>query len=274
MRWTRTCHGAPPASAVPMCTPGIGDHSLSAVPSSTSLRNTPSRTRRTPLAGSVTASIESVAPSPYIVKSPLKPNRLEYANFWYLASACSTNDQPGGCAKSPTTWPSSCPRTMPGVRNEIVDRPVGRSLLHCPERMVVGCGEHGERLHAPVRRAGRVVRLGHAAVVVAVTDRQHAVAVADRSFAPPPQVPERETANLGPVEGVDVGQRQRAPEAALRHAVGEAASERQRAAVGGEPVTELAGKPRARSTYRAAAARSPSPDAASTRPYVWNANGT
>ena len=80
-----------------------GDQRVRATPSAASLSTTPSRTRRTPVAGSVTASIESVAPSPYMVKSPLNPNRLEYANLWYFASACSTNDQPGGCAISATT---------------------------------------------------------------------------------------------------------------------------------------------------------------------------
>ncbi len=108
-----------------MRTPGIGDQRVSATPSATSLSSTASRTLRTPVDGSVTASIESVAPSPYIVKSPLKPKRLEYANFWYLASACSTNDHPGGCANNPTTWPSSWPSTMPGVDSETVAGGVG-----------------------------------------------------------------------------------------------------------------------------------------------------
>ncbi len=118
-----------------------------------------------------------------------------------------------------------------------------RSFGDGPERMVVGCGEHGERLHAPVRRAGRVVRLAHPAVVVAVADRHHAVAVADRPLAPPAEVTQRHAAHLRPVEGVDVGQRERTPEAALRHAVGEAATERDRATIAREPVRELRREP-------------------------------
>ena len=108
-------------------TPGIGDQRVSATPSAASLSTTLLRTARTPVAGSVTASMESVAPMPYMAKSPLNPNRLEYTNLWYFASACSTKDHPGGCATSATTCPSSRPSTRPGVRRVTVGGSDGSS---------------------------------------------------------------------------------------------------------------------------------------------------
>ena len=65
MRWTRTCQGAPPATAVSMRTPGSGDHR----DERDTLADLAAHARRRGrggcrLAGSVTASIESVAAMP------------------------------------------------------------------------------------------------------------------------------------------------------------------------------------------------------------------
>ena len=76
---------------------------------------------RTPVAGSVTASIESVAPSPYMVEVAAEAEAARVRELVVLRRRlCSTNDQPGGCAISATTWPSSRPITMPGVRSVTV----------------------------------------------------------------------------------------------------------------------------------------------------------
>ena len=110
--------------------------------------------------------------------------------------------------------------------------------------MVVGRGEHGERLHAPVRRARRVVRLAHAAVVVAVADRQHAVAVADR-LVRSTSGGDATRARAPPASRARRRRPARArPRSCPAHAVGEAATERHRAPVGGEPVLELGREPR------------------------------
>ena len=186
----------------------------------------------------------------------------------YFAALCSTNDQPGGWENSATTCPSSRPITTPGVGNVTVAGGGGAASCDGPERVVVRRREHGERLHAPVRRAGRVVRLAHPAIVVAVADREHAVAVADRSCV----LHHRRWRNARPrtvaQSRASTSARASAPQhAALRHPVRHAPAERERAAVGREPVLELGCEKieRARRSARRRA-RSPNPDAARTSP--------
>ena len=117
-RWTRTCQGAPPPSAVSMRTPGMGDQRVSATPSATSLSTTPSRTRRTPVAGSVTASIESVAPESVHgeVAAEAEPARVRELVVLRLGSARRT------------TTPAAAPSA----------RPPGRRLARAPCRACAG----------------------------------------------------------------------------------------------------------------------------------------
>ena len=81
--------------------------------------------------------------------------------------------------------------------------------------------------------------LGHIQVRICVTDGQQAIGRKDGLAAPPPQVPKRQALDDTPRERLYIRERQRAPEAALREAVGQATAKRERRAVGGKPVDEV-----------------------------------
>ena len=105
--------------------------------------------------------------------------------------------------------------------------------------MVVRQSKQQEALHAPIGAAWGVVPLGHVHLRVAVADGQNAVPVEHFLPQPPIEVADdepfhhRQGQRLQPCP--DAGR----PEAVLSKAVGQAAPEGQRCAVGIEPVDEL-----------------------------------
>jgi len=119
-------------------------------------------------------------------------------------------------------------------------------LLTAPERMFSRLSESGKSQHAPVRRARGVVRLGEVVVRVSVADVEHAVRLEDMRLATPPsQVAEEEAFGHAPGQGsrgFDVCECQRAPEADGGEAVGHAAAEGDRVAVGVLVVHEVEGE--------------------------------
>ena len=163
--------------------------------------------------------------------------------------------------------PRRGPITMPGVGNVTVAGGSGAASATVQNGWSSGAASMANAFMHQYGEPAELYDSRHPAVVVAVADREHAVAVADRSRAPPPEVAQRETAHRRPVEGVDVGQGERTPEAALRQAVGQAPAERERAAVGREPVLELGCETIARARRSARRPRGrPDPDAARTSP--------
>src|SRR5258707_6839036 len=59
----------------------------------------------------------------------------------------------------------------------------------CPEGMAFGQSHEGKNLECPIRGTGRVVRFAHVQVGISVTNRQHTVAMSNRLFRPPTQMP-------------------------------------------------------------------------------------
>jgi len=109
-------------------------------------------------------------------------------------------------------------------------------FLTAPERVRLRLSKSRERKHAPVRRAGRVVRLGEVVVRVRVADVEHAVGLEDVVvLAPPPQVAKKQAFGHAPSQRswwLDVCEREGAPEADCGETVGHAAAEGNRVAVG------------------------------------------
>ena len=116
-----------------------------------------------------------------------------------------------------------------------------RRLLRLPERVILRQRQHGERLHRPVRRTGRVVALGHEQVRIVIADGQHAVAREDGLAEPLAHVAQQQVLHhaVGHALALRLRQRLCRVERALREAVGEAAAVRQRLAGGIEPAGEV-----------------------------------
>ena len=113
------------------------------------------------------------------------------------------------------------------------------SGLGRPEGVVVRQGQQQKALHAPVGAARGVVPLGHVHLRVAVADGQDAVPVEHFLPQPPVEVADDEPLHYRQGQRLQPCPDAGCPEAVLGKAVGQAAPEGQRCAVGVEPVNEL-----------------------------------
>ena len=125
--------------------------------------------------------------------------------------------------------------------------------------MVCRQRQRQEGLHRPIGRAGGIVAFADQEIGIGVADRQHAVAVEDRLARPPAEIAQVVALDLPPGQRLDAGIGERAPEAGMGEAVGQAAAEGQGRSVGRVPVPDRAGRMRRRARG-SAAARSVSPE--------------